>query len=482
MNNHKPQKTDFEKRVNELVSFRYNELIEKTDHMFCYLLLFQWMMAITFALWISPRTWSGEFSQTHLHVYAAVFLGGLLALVPVLATYMNPGATINRMLISISQILFSTLLIHLTGGRIETHFHVFGSLAFLAFYRDPRPVLIATAITALDHILRGALWPQSVYGTLTSSLWRAMEHAGWVVFEDIILLRSIKVGLEELKLIAQNQAKLENSVASIEEQVKSRTKELEESQRVIVEQQGAMIASAKMSSLGEMAGGIAHEINNPLAIIKGKASIVKKHLIKGSLDVDKLGEELLKIENTTERIAKIIRGLRSFSRNAAADPMEVVRLSSVLEDTLELCQERFKNHSIELRIDCQVDTSLECRPSQLSQVLINLLGNAHDAVKELPQKWVAIETVVQLSTVTIRITDSGTGIPTEVAEKMMLPFFTTKEVGKGTGLGLSISKGIVEDHHGQLYLDPSHRNTCFVIELPLKQPVIEQINPPIKAA
>ena len=84
--------------------------------------------------------------------------------------------------------LMGALLIHLTGGRLETHFHVFGSLAFLAFYRDWRVLVPATIVVALDHLLRGVFWPQSVYGVLVASQWRWLEHSAWVIFEDVFLL------------------------------------------------------------------------------------------------------------------------------------------------------------------------------------------------------------------------------------------------------------------------------------------------------
>ena len=138
----------------------------------------------------------------HPHVYAAVLLGVLIAVPRAYLSLRNPGAMVNRYCIAVSQMFFSILLIHVTGGRIETHFHVFGSLAFLAFYRDWRVLAIATIITALDHLIRGSLWPQSVYGVLSATPWRALEHAAWVVFEDVFLLLSMAAALRELRAIA----------------------------------------------------------------------------------------------------------------------------------------------------------------------------------------------------------------------------------------------------------------------------------------
>ncbi len=227
--------------------------------------------------------------------------------------------------------------------------------------------------------------------------------------------------------------------------------------------------SSKMLSLSEMAGGVAHEINNPLAIIASKAILVKRQIEQGVFDSDKVKDSLNKIESTVERIAKIVRSLRLFSRDADIDEMENVKLSSIIETTFEMCHERFKNHSITLEINCNQEIWLECRPAQISQVLVSLLSNAHDAVLNLDEKWVSLHVEWNDHRVQINVIDSGLGVQQEVVEKMMIPFFTTKEVGKGTGLGLSVSKGMVEDHAGKLYYKASSKNTHFVLELPLSQ-------------
>jgi PAS domain S-box-containing protein len=245
----------------------------------------------------------------------------------------------------------------------------------------------------------------------------------------------------------------------------SERKNIEESLNI---QREKLMASAKMSSLGEMAGGIAHEINNPLAIIIGKISQLKRRL-KIDTDLIKLNEDLSVIENTAKRISSIIKGLSAFSRNAENDSMENVLVPVLIQDTLELSRERFKFNSIDLRFDyanCQ-QVFVKGRAAQLLQVLVNLLNNAFDAVEVLPIKWVEIQVKVVGNTCKILISDSGDGIPPDVVEKIMSPFFTTKSIGRGTGLGLSISKGIIEEHHGKLYYDATSKNTRFVIELPI---------------
>lgn len=242
--------------------------------------------------------------------------------------------------------------------------------------------------------------------------------------------------------------------------------EMKHAQEELKKNHEQLIISAKLSSLGEMAAGIAHEINNPLSIIYGVASQAhKKHLL-GTLEHDKLSHDLQTILITTERIAKIVKGLRTFSRDATDDPMTSTPVSQVIDDTLELCKEKFRFHSIEIKTDCDPSIFIDCRPSQISQVLMNLLNNAYDAMETLPEKWVHLVVAKCDGGISISVTDSGSGIPSDIRGKVMQPFFTTKDIGKGTGLGLSISTGIVEGHGGKLFYDPSSPNTRFVLELP----------------
>src|SRR6266850_8289299 len=186
-----------------------HQIHQRTDRMFAWLMVFQWLAGIAAALWISPRTWIGATSQVHVHVWAAILLGGAISSLPVFLAFKRPGHAFTRHTIAVAQMLTSALLIHLTGGRIETHFHVFGSLAFLAFYRDWRVLISATVVVALDHLFRGLFLPQSVFEVLTPSSWRWLEHAGWVIFEDAFLLISIQHGLRDMRQVAERQARLE---------------------------------------------------------------------------------------------------------------------------------------------------------------------------------------------------------------------------------------------------------------------------------
>jgi PAS domain S-box-containing protein len=214
-------------RTAELFAEHQNGIYKRTDRMFAGLMLFQWLAGIAAALWISPRTWIGTQSHIHIHVFAAVVIGGAITSLPVWLAWKRPGHTITRHAIAVGQMLTSALLIHLTGGRIETHFHVFGSLAFLAIYRDWRVLVSATIVVAADHFARGVFWPQSVFGVLTTSPWRWVEHAGWVVFEDFFLMISIRQSVKEMRQIAERQASLERLNQGIERVVEERTQDLQ---------------------------------------------------------------------------------------------------------------------------------------------------------------------------------------------------------------------------------------------------------------
>ncbi|MEM9665332.1 MAG: methyl-accepting chemotaxis protein [Bacteroidota bacterium] len=170
------------------------------------LLLLQWVGAVVLAFTVSPKTWIGGDSATHLHVYAALFFGGALSLIPAALAFKRPGQASTRYAIAVAQGLYSALLIHLSGGRVETHFHIFASLGILAGYRDWRPVLVTAGVVAVDHVLRGTLYPLSIFGTPTADYVRIGEHAFWVVFMCLFLIRGATGASRQLRRLAENEA------------------------------------------------------------------------------------------------------------------------------------------------------------------------------------------------------------------------------------------------------------------------------------
>lgn len=266
-----------------------------------------------------------------------------------------------------------------------------------------------------------------------------------------------------LRVIVEREKLLEEQSSNLVKLVNQRTKELEV-QKII------NIQNSKMSALGEMAGGIAHEINTPLATMKMLVGSTSREIDKEIFDVEFVTDKLQKINVTIDRIAKIVKGLKSFSRDGSKDPFVDTSVKSVIEDTIFLCKEKFVHRSVHLRVSYENEQlSCECRATQISQVILNLLSNSLDAIENEKEKWIEIKQYSDDLNIFLSITDSGHGIPKQIKQKIFDPFFTTKGVEKGTGLGLSISLGIVKDHQGEMSINDDCPNTQFVIKLPKKR-------------
>lgn len=198
-------------RAEELFEQHRHEIILSTDRLFARFMFFQLIAGILMALFIAPLTWAGQSTEIHTHIWLAILASAIISIVPIWMTRVWPGATFNRYVISVAQMLMSAVLISLTGGRIETHFHVFGSLVILSLYRDWRVLIPATIVVAFDHFFRGIYWPFSVYGVATVSPLRSLEDAGWVILEDIFLVISCLRSIREMRSIANRTAALEAS-------------------------------------------------------------------------------------------------------------------------------------------------------------------------------------------------------------------------------------------------------------------------------
>lgn len=243
---------------------------------------------------------------------------------------------------------------------------------------------------------------------------------------------------------------------------------LENSQIRMQAEYGAMIAnSARLASLGQMANGMAHEINNPLAIIQMHAYQLKRLMKEDKFNKEAAIKGATIIEETVFRINNLITGLRDFARDAGTDPIVKVSLSEVVSNTLQFTTEKFVARGIEVRRNKFPDIQVFCRPVQISQVIFNLLNNSYEAIKDSQiHKWIKIEIFEEERFVKLVISDNGSGIDPTIRDKIFHPFFTTKEIGGGAGLGLSSSLGIIEANHGELTLESSLEHTTFIITLP----------------
>lgn len=237
---------------------------------------------------------------------------------------------------------------------------------------------------------------------------------------------------------------------------------------LVKEQTEQLLQQSKLSALGEMAAGVAHEINNPLAIIVGRSEQVGKRLDRGEMDKKYLQDSFQLIENTAFRINRIVKALMDFSKQGPQSPFVNETLEKIMGEIKVLCEERFRYRGVKLLTEGNMNFTVKTRGPQISQVILNLLNNAFDAIEKDVDPWVKVMAYQHKDKTIIKVQDSGKGIPAHIRDKIMQPFFTSKDVGKGIGLGLSISRGIVESHGGKFYLDERELHTTFVIELPIE--------------
>lgn len=305
--------------------------------------------------------------------------------------------------------------------------------------------------------------------TLTTPLNKILGQVSRIENEDYRLV--MEEGLpDELATVSRalNQAasmieKRNNDIMyytnDLEKLVQERTAELED-------QMSKNLNTARLAAVGEMAADVAHEINNPLTVIDLHINKLKKHEVDYNLPLE-AALSVTKVQAMVKRIAKIIKGLKSLSRDGNADPKVPFSIVSMVEDVKMLVEMKIKSHDINFDITID-DYSLmaEGREVQISQVLVNLIGNAVDAIIHSPEsRWITLTVKDRGDMIYFYVTDSGDGIPEGLQEKIMRPFFTTKELNKGTGLGLSISKGIIEEHEGVLEYNTRSRNTQFIFTL-----------------
>ncbi len=613
-------------RAETLFQEQLYELGAATDRRFALLSVLEWFASTAAALFISPLTWNGASSRVHPHVWMALGLGGVIASLPIVLGRLQAGRVATRHVIAASQMLMAGLLVHMTGGRIETHFAYFGLLAFLSFYRDWHVLVTATAVAGADHLLRALLWPESMYGATAVALWRPLEHAGWVFFEVAFLIDFVLQNRRSIHVMALGQARTEGVGDSVAEQVRLRTRELEESEnryRVIFEdsplpmwivddqtllfqavnreaertygyseaemlgmhsfqirpeedleefkrhiatttysgtvlrewrhkkKDGTVFAvevaahlvelegrrmvlvlandiskrkraeherdamelqlrhAQKLESIGQLAAGIAHEINTPAQYVGDNLHFLRDSFgemqsliaLSGSLiprlevheqfrpmaeeirsaleeaDIPYLVEEVPKaLEQALDgvsRVSTLVKAMKDFSHpgQAAKIPAD---LNRAIESTIVVARNEWKYvANLETVFDPELPL-VPCLVSDFNQVVLNLIVNAAHAITDVNQNGdkgiITVRTQRAGDFVEVRIQDTGGGIPAVVRDRIFDPFFTTKEVGKGTGQGLAIARSVIVDKHGGTidFETTLGQGTTFVIRLPLR--------------
>ncbi|WP_246845186.1 ATP-binding protein [Bdellovibrio sp. NC01] len=407
----------------------------------------QWFGAILVAWLVSPRTWIESSGSSISSLLLSFVLGGLFAVPSIAAIFLAPGERVTRYIIATSQVLFSVLLIHLSGGRIETHFHIFVSLAFLAFYMDMGVLWYAGTLVIIDHMLRGQFYPLSVYGQLGAYGWRWLEHGGWVLFENFILCMGIFRIRQELWGMASSKHDL-----------------------ILAKEEAQRASVMKSHFLSNMS----HEIRTPLNSIIGFADLLSESNLEGehrefASTIHRCSESLLVLINDILDFSKIENGLLQIDRHK----FDVHQLHKDIHHMFNMsCRE--KGLALQIKVGENVPNEAVGDSHRLKQILVNLVGNAikftergsvsvsveKDADNERSYKW--------------RVTDTGIGIAPENQKKLFKSFSqehasTSRKYG-GTGLGLVISKNLIELMGGNIAVDSKEgEGTTFSFTLKLDE-------------
>jgi signal transduction histidine kinase len=311
----------------------------------------------------------------------------------------------------------------------------------------------------------GEWYPPEIWPTVQAAVQKAIEHGTPYDLEAPFITakkRRIWVQVQGFPVIEGGKVvKLQGTFQDITDRKKSE-EFLKSAKEDLERERVKSLRNAKLASLGEMSAGIAHEINNPLTIIYGTVRALPKFVN----NPEQLATKIESIQSASERIAKIVKSLRKFSRTSDKSDFKVHSLSEIIKEAIVLTEAKTRRHSTKIQLDCQAQSHVLCDEIEMEQVFVNLINNAVDAVKMLSEKWVRLDLQEINGRVVLRIRDSGPRISPEIQQKLFQPFFTTKPVGQGTGLGLSIVKGILDEHHATIELVADDPHTCFEIRFP----------------
>ena len=462
-----PLPKDLDERAEDLFRKHQRDIHRNTDRLFAALMFFQWSGGILAANWILPQAWVEGSIHVGRHVWGSVLLGGGIAAVAILFALWQPGRAATRQVIAVAQMLMSGLLVHQAGGQIEMHFYAFGSLAFLAFYRDWKVLVTAILVASLDRMIRGLWWPQSIFGAAEASSWRWVEHVGLLAFANVFLIRSCLLSVQEMRDIAVRRARLECTNEIIEAEVRKRTEELSRAREA---------AEAAYRAKTVFLENTSHELRTPMNGIVGMTEL--------ALDTDLTAEQrkyLTAVRSSAHALLSLLNDVLDFSTIEAGKlVLEAAefRIRDSVEDALDSLVARAEQKG--LRLDCRVHEDvpglLVGDVRRLRQVIVNLAGNA---IKFTERGEVDLRVEVQRRQADqvelhFAISDTGIGVPEDKLEAIFRPFeqadtSSTRRFG-GAGLGLSLASKLVELMGGRIWAESAlgegstfHFTACFEV-------------------
>lgn len=450
-----PCETLIRRRGAAILHDRLHVVRSATDKVFVVLMPAQWVLGIVLAAWLGPRA----------DLCAAVFLGGATAFLPLYLARTRPGSVLTRHAIAVAQMLTSALLIHLSGGRIETHFHIFGSLAILAYYRDRTVLLTAMGVAVAASVP-------------FTDPWRILEQAGWVLFETLPLIYLTRQRLEEMREGSARQAELEAINTEFEAKVKERTRELEEAnERAAADREAAKeneLLKERQQLHNQFLANVSHDLRTPITAIKGFAET----LLQGGLDDTKRRASFIRvIDKNAERLRVLVENLLDL---AMLDGLKVQPRPAVIPVTqclAELADDfgpQARRKRVSILIGAPEDLTARADAGHVWQVLQNLLSNA---VKFSPPGGkISVATRREGDRVLITVSDEGPGVPEKELELIFKRFHggtRGTKTREGSGLGLSISRTLAELNGGELEARKVEgRGALFTLALPAApQPV-----------
>ncbi|WP_338866901.1 sensor histidine kinase [Myxococcus stipitatus] len=434
----------------------------RVDRLGVGLMVGQWLFVLALSVALSAHPWEWRGSPGPAPLWVALLWGGPLCIIPSTLAVLRPGAGGTRHVMSVAQVLWSVLLVHLSGARLETYVHVFGSLVLVSFYRDARVLVTAGAAAVVAHLLRGMVWPQAGVSLTGTPGGGVLELVFWVGVVDGVLVLACRGATREMKRVAERQGGL----ARVREgELQERERMLERSGRELKDSREQVARMEKLAAVGRLTATVSHELRNPLAAARTANAAVVRRLrhVDGAREDARLQRFLDIIERELAVCTSLTSEILEFVRERPL-VLRPCSLHGLVEEAVDVVPRR-EGVRVENRVPMGLESPWVDR-ELLRQVLINLVQNAAESMP--PGREGLVFVSAELSggrAFHIRVTDNGEGIPAQVLEHIFEPLFTTKE--HGTGLGLPVVASTVRQHGGTLRVESREgEGSVFTICLP----------------